>query len=530
MGERAGAAVLLGIALSAAVPAYAQTDLMDYVRTRAADADGATDIAAAGYAAALTRNPNDPVIALHAFRQGLAVGDYALVARAEAVLAKNPDPPIDAPIISFALALQSGNRAASDAAVTRMEKGPLDFMVPVLRAWLAFDRGEDPLPFLEKRGGNALARRFAMEHRAFLLIAMKRGDEGLAGIRQMLAVSENDDLRINAALLLAQTGKRKEAAELLAGDRPDFVALRKTLGKGPKPGASIGAARLFLSIAVDLTTEDAPLEISILLTRSALLLDPTDDRARLYLAESLSKEGLNTLALAELARIGPKSPYARGAFAGKVAVLRRAGRMPEAVAQARGLAEGRGGTAADARTYGELLNEEKQYDAAAAAFAVALSRPGGAADWSLHYLRGVALDRAGRWKEALPQLRRAIELGPNEAQPLAYLGSAMIERGEDAEAAMALLVKASRLKRDDPAITDSLGWAYYRRGDLARALPLLERAAKSDPGDPKINEHLGDAYWRLGRRYEARYAWTAATIYADAEAKTRLEGKIANGL
>lgn len=517
-------------AVSAAVPAYAQIDpLTDYVRTRAADADGASDVAAAGYAAALTRNPDDAAIALRAYRVGLAVGDFALAGRAEQVLAKSPEPPIDAPIVRFAIALQAGDTAASEAAIVRMEKGPLDFMVPVLRAWLAFDRGEDPFPFLDQRPNNPLARRFAMEHRALIMIALKR-PEGLEGVRKMLAASDNPDLRINAAMLLAQTGQRKEAMALVAGDRPEMIALRKTLGKGPKPSASIGAARLFLSLAVDLVTEDAPPEISILLSRSALLLDPGDERARLYLGEALSKGGNNTLALTELAKVGPKSPYYRGAFAGRVAALRRAGRLDEAVAQAKGAAEGRGGTAADARTYGDLLAEQKQYDAAAAAYALAIARPGGDDDWSLHYLRGVALNQAGRWKEALPQLQRAIELGPDEALALSYLGIAMIDHGEDAAGAQVLLERASKLKPSDPVITDSLGWAYFKRGDTANALPLLERAAKADPGDPKINEHLGDAYWQLGRRYEARYAWQAAAIYADDETGARLKGKIANGL
>ncbi|MEZ0244755.1 MAG: tetratricopeptide repeat protein, partial [Sphingomonas sp.] len=407
--------------------------------------------------------------------------------------------------------------------------GPLDFMVPVLRAWLAFDRGEDPFPILDKRTNSALSRRFVLEHRALILIAMGRTQEGLDGVRRMLAAADNDDLRINAAVLLAQTGKRKEARELLAGDRPDFVALRGKLAKGKPSGAS-GVARLFLSLTVDLVSEDAPPDISILLARSALLLDPTDDRARLYLGEALSKSGQHTLALAELAKVGPKSAYYRGAFAGKVAAMRRAGRLPEAVAQAKAAAEGKGGTAADARTYGELLSEQKQYDAAAAAFATAISRPGGEKDPSLHYLRGVALDRAGKWQDALPQLRKAVELGPNDAAAVNYLGNALIEHGEDGAEAQALLEKANKLKPGDPQITDSLGWAYYRRGDLARALPLLERAAKADPGDPRINEHLGDAYWRSGRRYEARYAWRAAAIYADEEATRRLEGKIANGL
>ncbi|MCW3848768.1 tetratricopeptide repeat protein [Sphingomonas sp. LB-2] len=526
---------MLGLALAAvtaAAPAYAQVDpLADYVRTRAADADGASDVAARGYAEALTANPDDPAIALHAYRVGLAVGDFALVARAEQVLSKNPDPPIDTPIVRFAIALQSGDKAACDAAVAKMEEGPLDFMVPVLRAWLAFDRGEDPFPWLDGRSNNALSRRFAMEHRALIMIALGRTDEGLEGVKRMLAASDNDDLRINAALMLAQKGKRKEAAALLAGDRPDFGALRKALGKQRgKPGGAVGAARLFLSLTVDLVSEDAPSEISILLARSALLLDPSDERARLYLGEALSKGGYHDLALAELARVGPKSPYYPGAFAGRVTALRRAGRTPEAVAQARGAAEARGGTAADARTYGDLLAEQKQWGDAAAAYGLALKRPGGESDWSLHYLQGVALDRAGRWNEAQSQLRRAIELGPNEPLALNYLGNALIEHGDDAQGGQALLEKANRIKPGDPVITDSLGWAYFKRGDVTKALPLLERAAKADPGDPRINEHLGDAYWQVGRRYEARYAWRAAAIYADEDATKRLEGKIANGL
>ena len=93
-----------------------------------------------------------------------------------------------------------------------------------------------------------------------------------------------------------------------------------------------------------------------------------------------------------------------------------------------------------------------------------------------------------------------------------------------------LLERASALRPDDPAITDSLGWAYYRSGDAARAVPLLERAAQGDPGNSTINEHLGDAYWAAGRRFEARYAWRAAAIHAQGEQQARLAGKLADGL
>ncbi len=39
---------------------------------------------------------------------------------------------------------------------------------------------------------------------------------------------------------------------------------------------------------------------------------------------------------------------------------------------------------------------------------------------------------------------------------------------------------------------------------------------------------VGSLY--LGGRYEARYAWSAAAVYADADATRRIQGKIANGL
>ena len=96
--------------------------------------------------------------------------------------------------------------------------------------------------------------------------------------------------------------------------------------------------------------------------------------------------------------------------------------------------------------------------------------------------------------------------------------------------ATALLERASKLRPDDAAITDSLGWAYFRQGDIAKALPLLEKAAQNEPGSATINEHLGDAYWRTGRRYEARYAWRAAALYAEGEQKVRLSAKLADGI
>jgi len=61
-------------------------------------------------------------------------------------------------------------------------------------------------------------------------------------------------------------------------------------------------------------------------------------------------------------------------------------------------------------------------------------------------------------------------------------------------------------------------------------VPVLERAVEGAPADATINEHLGDALWAVGRRYEARYAWRAAAVYAEGDAATRLNGKVQEGM
>ncbi|MET0307919.1 MAG: tetratricopeptide repeat protein [Sphingomonas sp.] len=478
----------------------------------------------------MAASPEDEVIALRAYRQALAVGDYSLASRAAAVMVRKGVAPPDTAVLAFAIALHNGDRLGVQNAVQRIGGGPLEFLAPVLSAWLAFDRGEDAVAMLDKTGGSALARRYVGRHRALLLIASRRVDEAMVSLLPMMMNGDEDeDLRIDAARLLGGIGERGRARNLLDGDRPEIELLRKRIGKGGKVDAAFGASRLFLGLAQDIGKEGME-PLSILLTRSALLLDPNDDRARLYLAEALSESGSGDLALAVLEEVSGKSPFVRGAAAGRVAALRRAGRGAEALRAARAMAQDKHATGADAQTYGDLLADGGQYDAAAAAYRAGLDRKDDGEAWRLYYLQGTALDRAGRWEEALPALRRAVVLAPMEPRALEYLGYAQVERGENLSEAETLLRRAQAIRPNDPSVADSLGWAYYQQGDVTRALPLLEKAARADPAGPRANEHLGDAYWRLGRHYEARYAWSAAAVYADPAVAGRIAGKLASGL
>ena len=513
-------------------PAWADVPraLGAYVRARAADAAGQGDVAVAGYRIALADAPDNTAVALRAYREGVRAGDMVLARSAATGLLVSGAAPPDATVFVIADAVRTQRWAAAEESAARLSGGPLDFLVAPIRAWIAYGRGDrTPEALLDVEAKNPLARRFNRENRALLLIASGRSDDGLATLRPLLADSEDSvNLRVAAAQLLARRGEGRAARDLLAGDDAVLTAVRSRVGRGVAPSAAFGLSRLFVRLAGDIVDGDAR-PLAIALCRSALVADPDDERARLTLAGALSNDSANTEALAVLSDIRAKSPYASAAAAMRITILSRAGDAPAALAAATAASGARGASADDAQRLGDLLMGEGRFADAAGAYATAIDRRG-AADWTLLLQQGGALEQAGRWAEAKPLLERAVALAPDQAHALNYLGYAQIERGENMEAARALLERASALQPDDAAITDSLGWAWVKTGQPARALPLLERAAGAEPADSTINEHLGDAYWMVGRRYEARYAWRAAALYAEEGDAARIAGKIADGL
>jgi Flp pilus assembly protein TadD len=515
------------------LPAAASTrsaDLVDYMKARAADADGNARRAAAGYAAALDATPGNELVAIRAYRAAMEAGDTALADRALAVLETSNVAPYDGALWRLSAAAANDDDAAATRAIEALKGGPLAFTMPILNAWQALDEGDGAFAALDAGAQNALFKRYGTENRALLEIA--RGDiaDGLAGIRAMSGPDQASlDGRINAARLLAGTGHRAEALALLEGNGPEVAEVANGLGEGAEPSFSFGVSQLFARLAGDLAFGD-PTPLSIVLTRAALRADPTNDRARLLLAESLSDLGEPTLALETLDAVRADGPFGPAAADARVPVLAAAGESARALAAAADLAHAPGADAAAAQRYGDQLVTAERYAEAAKAYGEAIARAGDRAIWLLYLQKGGALEQAGDWTAAKPVLEKALAMAPNEPMVLNYLGYSSLEHGGDASQALALLERASALEPDDPAITDSLAWAYFRLGNVAKALPLLQQAAKESPADVEINEHLGDAYWKTGREYEARYAWRAAAVYADGKDAQRLTDKIETGL
>jgi tetratricopeptide (TPR) repeat protein len=124
----------------------------------------------------------------------------------------------------------------------------------------------------------------------------------------------------------------------------------------------------------------------------------------------------------------------------------------------------------------------------------------------LLYETGMAADLNGEHELFEQLMRKLIHMKPDHAHAYNALGYSLLERKERIPEAMELVKKALQLAPDDPAIIDSMGWGYYRSGDLEESIKLLRRAYAANP-DPEIAAHLGEVLWQRGDKEEARKIW-----------------------
>jgi tetratricopeptide (TPR) repeat protein len=152
-------------------------------------------------------------------------------------------------------------------------------------------------------------------------------------------------------------------------------------------------------------------------------------------------------------------------------------------------------------------------------------------NWLIFYFRGICYERSKQWPKAEADLKKALELFPDQPHVLNYLGYSWVDQGTNLDQGMAMIRRAVDQRPDDGYIVDSLGWAYYRIGKYDESVRYLERAVELKPEDPTINDHLGDGYWRVGRTLEARFQWAhARDLKPEPEDAQKIEEKLKSGL
>ncbi len=246
--------------------------------------------------------------------------------------------------------------------------------------------------------------------------------------------------------------------------------------------------------------------------RLAVLLDAKNDKAKLFLATVLEQIDRKDEALALFKTISMKSPYSvsarlseadiyfdRDAYETGVKILKSIeSENPSRVMQS-----------SLGRAY-LIMDDYKKalpyYDA----MIKDMSLPEQEADPTAHYLRGISLERLGRWEEAVKDFEFVLKNKPDNADALNYLGYTWVDKGVNLDKAFKMIEKAVQLEPNSGAFIDSLGWAHYKLGRLGQARKYLEEAAELSPTSATIIDHLGDVYWKFGRLKEARYQWQRA--------------------
>lgn len=150
-----------------------------------------------------------------------------------------------------------------------------------------------------------------------------------------------------------------------------------------------------------------------------------------------------------------------------------------------------------------LAGAERNQEAIASLTAALASQPD---ETALLYSRAMLQEKTGNFAAMEADLRRVLELQPDNSAALNALGYTFADRNERLNEAWTLIERAYQINPGDPAIIDSMGWIKYRLGEAQAALGFL-RQAWENFRDAEVAAHLGEVLWITGNQTEAKTIW-----------------------
>ncbi len=130
--------------------------------------------------------------------------------------------------------------------------------------------------------------------------------------------------------------------------------------------------------------------------------------------------------------------------------------------------------------------------------------------WVNYYL-AICYEKLKKYDEAERHLKICLELDPENAEILNFLGYLYADLNIKIDEAESLIKRALKLDPENPYYLDSLGWVYYRKGNADEAITYIKRAIyKMDTDDAVLRDHLGDAYLLKGDVNKAIAEWKRA--------------------
>jgi tetratricopeptide (TPR) repeat protein len=150
-------------------------------------------------------------------------------------------------------------------------------------------------------------------------------------------------------------------------------------------------------------------------------------------------------------------------------------------------------------------------------------------DENILYYLGFLYDRLGEKEKGVATMEALLQVNPDNANALNFVGYMLTEKGGDLSRAAELLGRAHKLKPNDAFVMDSYGWLLYRQGKRREAMKQLEQAFAMKPEEGVIAEHLADIYVSLNLPQKALAVYERARhAGGDQEFLARVEQKIGN--
>ena len=505
-------------------------------------------IAAAGfYRDALRRDPKNGELLDRAFLSLLVGGDIdGAVNLAERVVKADKSDRV-ARLVLGVSALKHKKFPAARRDLAQSVRGPItDLTATLLTGWGQFGAGDAKAAVagIDKLQGPEWYAIFKDLHAGMILDVA--GQQKEAGVRLEQAYKlDSSALRVVESWG-SWVSRNRSPAEALAifqafdkqvPRHPLVAAAMEKLKKGEKlpplvENAQGGAAEALYGLGASLGRRGGE-DLGLVYLQLALYLTPNHPLALLSLADLYESLKKPELAIKAYERIPASSPLHRNAAIQMATDLDALDRADEAEKHLAALVKEFPDDQEAVMALGNVQRGHKKFAECADTYSKAVKLLGTPekANWVLFYFRGICFERSHKWADAEADLKKALELFPDQPQVLNYLGYSWIDQGVHLDDGMAMIKKAVAQRPDDGYIVDSLGWAYYKLGDYDEAVKQLERAIELKPEDPTINDHLGDGYWRVGRTLEAQFQWAhARDLKPDPEELPKILDKLKNGL
>jgi tetratricopeptide (TPR) repeat protein len=525
------------------------TLLGSYLAGRLARGQHDTTTAAAYLRSALALDPDNSVLIEQSFLMEVVEGNWPRAETLARELLKTHSEHRTAHAFMGLVEFKAGNSDAAEEHFKAANANPIGELTSTLaQAWLYQTQGrtQEALAKLDAPKQPDWAQYYLRYHRALIADQAGKSAEARAAYER---IPKNDQrtLRITLAFArhAAHGGDTKLALSVLkahfektkSDGHPVARALQEQIEAGSRPQLLIttpeqGLAEAFYGLGEALAGEGGVGPGAIYL-QFALYLDPTSPFVLAALANAYETAKRHEAAIATYDRIPKGTPLQSSVDIRKALNLNVLERVDEAKDLLDRLAHDNPKDIRPLDALGTIMRGHKRYAEAVDYYtrAIALIDKPEQKHWAYFYARGTSYERLKKWPLAEADLRRALELGGDQAMVLNYLGYSWIDQNKNLKQGLALIEKAVKQKPDDGYIVDSLGWAYYRLGKFKEAAKHLERAVELRPEDPILNDHLGDAFWRTGREREARFQWEQAlTLKPEPEDAEKIKKKLQKGL